>query len=91
MIEAICIGLLLGVCCVLLDSVAQWSSTEPVDEWVELARGIVAGSFVFGPPVILAWCTTQAVEWVLAVIATWAVMAVSRRDLRDWAREVMSP
>ncbi len=86
MIEAMLIGLLLGVGCALLDSAAQWTNGELVDDWEELVRGLVVGSFVFGPPVILAWCTSQTAEWLLAVTVTWTVLAFSSRDLRDWAR-----
>lgn len=86
MIEAMLIGLQFGIICALLDHAAQWTTGELVEKWGEFARGLLAGSFMFGPPVILAWWTSQTVDWLVAVTVTWTVLALSSRDLRDWAR-----
>lgn len=88
MLEAMFIGLLIGVAFALLHNVAQWTKREPVDEWQDLISGLVVGSFVFGPPAILALCTSHIGNWLLAVLVTWTVLALSIRDLQDWARRL---
>ena len=85
MIEAILFGLQLGISCALLDHVARWTKRAR-RRTGDLARGLVVGSFVLGPPVILAWCTSEIVDWLVAVTATWTILALSRPDLRDCVR-----
>ncbi len=85
MIDAILFGLQLGISCALLDHVARWTRRARRGTG-DLARGLVVGSFLFGPPVILAWCTSHTVDWLLAVTVTWSVLALTRPGLRDCVR-----
>ena len=85
MIEVILIGLLIGVAFAPLGYVAQWTKGEPADECEDLISGFVVGTFLIGPPVILAWCTSHNGDWLLATIVTWAVLALCSQSLRDWA------
>ena len=76
MLEGMLIGLLIGVSFAPLGYVAQWAKGESADEWEDLISGLVVGSFVVGPPVILAWCTSHNGEWLFATIVTWTVLAL---------------
>lgn len=85
MIEAMLFGLVLGIGGALLDQAARLTEGALVGDWDELVRGFMVGTFLFGPPTILAWCMSDVGNWLVAVSVTWTVIALSSRDLPDWA------